>query len=109
MPGSDGASGHRLLATLLSAHQSGTPVTCRARCLAAAAAPPPSDTARFVSKDRVHLKQEEVGVPLDVAMKHDLVNCFFWDYEEIIILGNSVTHPVDRDRLSKEKDETLSA
>lgn len=77
MPGSGGASGHRLLATLLSAHQSGTPVTCRARCLAAAAAPPPSDTARFVSKDRVHLEQEEVGVPLDVAMKHDLVNCFF--------------------------------
>lgn len=63
------------------------------------------------------LEQEEVGVPLDVAMKHDLVNCFFFvvvvgvirDYEEIIILWNSVTHPVYCYRLSKEKDETLSA
>lgn len=59
MPGSGRASGHGLLATLLSAHQSGTPVTCRARCMAAAA-PPPFDTACFVSKDQVHLKQEEV-------------------------------------------------
>lgn len=74
-PSSGGASGCRLLPTLLSAHQSGTPVTCSARCLAAAAAPPPSDTAHFVSEDRVHEEQE--GVAVHVGMQHDLINSLF--------------------------------
>lgn len=65
MPGNARASGHSLLATQLSAHQSGTPVTCRARRSVARKAPPPH-MACIVLCDRTH-PSNKFGFPAAVG------------------------------------------